>query len=147
MAKKEPKTKPTQVAPKDFVAAVENEQKRQDAEWIMEMMAEVTGEPAKMWGPSIIGFGTYHYVYESGREGDTMITGFSPRKAAHSIYLISGVEREAELLAKLGKYKTGKSCLYIKRLTDVDTDVLRELVVASVEKVKKQDIIYTSSSK
>jgi len=113
----------------------------------MEMMAEVTGEPAKMWGPSIIGFGTYHYVYESGREGDTMITGFSPRKAAHSIYLISGVEREAELLAKLGKYKTGKSCLYIKRLTDVDTDVLRELVVASVEKVKKQDIIYTSSSK
>jgi len=142
MAKKEPKTKPTQVAPKDFIAAVENEQKRKDAEWVMEMMTEVTGEPAKMWGPSIIGFGTYHYVYASGREGDTMITGFSPRKAAISIYLISGVEREAELLAKLGKYKTGKSCLYIKRLTDVDTDVLRELVMASVVKVRDKDILY-----
>lgn len=142
MAKNEPKTKPTKVAPKDFIAAVENEQKRKDAEWIMTMMGEVTGEPPVMWGPSIIGFGTYHYVYASGREGDTMITGFSPRKAAISIYLISGVEREAELLAKLGKYKTGKSCLYIKRLTDVDTDVLRELVVASVAKVREQDIIY-----
>ncbi len=142
MAKKEPKTKPTPVSPKKYVAAVENEQKRKDAEWLMQMMAEVTGEPPKMWGPSIIGFGTYHYVYESGREGDTMITGFSPRKAAISIYLISGVAREAELLGQLGKYKTGKSCLYVKRLSDVNTDVLRELVASSVEKVRGEDIIY-----
>lgn len=142
MAKKTPKTKPTEVAPADFVAAVENEQKRKDAEWIMAMMAEVTGESPVMWGPSIIGFGTYHYVYASGREGDWMLTGFSPRKAAISIYLMSGVEREAELLAKLGKYKMGKSCLYIKRLSDVDTDVLRELVVASVEKVREGDVRY-----
>lgn len=142
MAKNEPKTKPTKVAPKDFVAAVENEQKRIDAEWVMQMMEEVTGEPPVMWGPSIIGFGTYHYVYESGREGDWMLTGFSPRKAALSIYLMSGVGREEELLAKLGKYKTGKSCLYVKRLSDVDTDVLRELVVASVAKVMDGDVRY-----
>lgn len=142
MAKNEPKTKPTKVAPEDFIAAVENEQKRKDAEWVMAMMTDVTGEPPVMWGPSIIGFGSYHFVYASGREGDWMVTGFSPRKTALSIYLMSGVEREAELLAKLGKYKTGKSCLYIKRLTDVDTDVLRELVVASVAKMRNQDIEY-----
>lgn len=142
MAKNEPKTKPTKVVPKDFIASVADEQKRKDAEWVMSMMSEVTGEPPVMWGGSIIGFGNYHYVYASGREGDWMVTGFSPRKAALSIYLMSGVERETELLAKLGKYKTGKSCLYIKRLTDVDTDVLRELVVASVAKVRDEDIMY-----
>lgn len=142
MAKNEPKTIPTGVDPRDFIAAVEDEQKRKDAGWVMNMMADVTGEPPVMWGPSIIGFGTYHYVYASGREGDWMLTGFSPRKAALSIYLMCGVEREEDLLAKLGKYKTGKSCLYIKRLSDVDTDVLRELVEASVAKVREQDIIY-----
>ena len=142
MAKKENKTKPTAVAPADFLAAVSDEKKRADGQWLMDTMQEITGEPPRMWGPSIIGFGTYHYVYESGREGDTMITGFSPRKAAHSIYLVSGVEREADLLAKLGKYKTGKSCLYIKRLSDVDTEVLKELIKASVEKVRQGDIKY-----
>lgn len=142
MAKKENKTQPTKITPQDFIAAVDNEQKREDAEWVMGMMAEVTGEPPVMWGPSIIGFGTYHYVYESGREGDWMVTGFSPRKAALSLYLMSGVEREEALLAKLGKYKTGKSCLYIKRLSDVNTDVLRELVEASVAKVRNKDIKY-----
>jgi hypothetical protein len=142
MAKKENKTKPTAVAPADFLAAVADEKKRADGQWLMDTMQEITGEPPRMWGPSIIGFGTYHYVYESGREGDTMITGFSPRKAAHSIYLVSGVEREADLLAKLGKYKTGKSCLYIKRLSDVDTEVLKELIEASVEKVRQGDIKY-----
>lgn len=142
MAKNEPKTKPTKVVPKDFIASVADEQKRKDAEWVMSMMSEVTGEPPVIWGGSVIGFGNYHYVYASGREGDWMVTGFSPRKAALSIYLMSGVERETELLAKLGKYKTGKSCLYIKRLTDVDTDVLRELVVASVAKVRDEDIMY-----
>lgn len=142
MASKEPKTVPTETDPKDFVATVADEQKRADAQWVMQMMEEVTGAPPVMWGPSIIGFGTYHYVYESGREGDWMLTGFSPRKAALSIYLMSGVAREEELLARLGKYKTGKSCLYVKRLSDVDTDVLRELVAVSVAKVKEGDVRY-----
>ncbi|TXF90999.1 DUF1801 domain-containing protein [Neolewinella aurantiaca] len=142
MAKNEPKTKPTAVNPQTFVAAVEDEQKRADAEWVMAMMEEVTGEPPVMWGPSIIGFGTYHYVYESGREGDWMLTGFSPRKAALSIYLMSGLKQEEEYLAKLGKYKTGKSCLYVKRLSDIDTDVLRAMVVASVAKVRAGEIRY-----
>lgn len=88
-----------------------------------------------MWGPSIIGFGTHHYVYESGREGDWMITGFSPRKSALSVYIMSGLAREAELLARLGKHRTGKSCLYIKRLSDVDTGVLKELISSSVKKI------------
>lgn len=142
MARNEPKTKPTAVDPRAFVAAVEDERKRKDAEWVMAMMEEVTGEPPVMWGPSIIGFGSYHYVYASGREGDWMMTGFSPRKTALTLYLMSGVERQKEHLAKLGKYKTGKSCLYVKRLSDVDTDVLREMVADSVQMVKNGDIKY-----
>ena len=134
------KTQPTATDPHDFLAALPDEQKRADSEWVLRTMEEVTGEPAKMWGPSIIGFGTYHYVYASGREGDWMETGFSPRKANLTIYLMSGVERETELLARLGKHKTGKSCLYLKRLSDVDTDVLRELIRVSVAKVREQDI-------
>ncbi len=138
----ENKTKPTDVSPHAYVAALEDEQKRRDSEWLMEMMAEETGEPPVMWGPSIIGFGTYHYVYDSGREGDMIITGFSPRKSAFSLYLMSGLQREKELLDKLGKHKTGKSCLYVKRLSDIDEGVLRELIVASVEKVRNGDISY-----
>jgi len=142
MAKQKNKTQPTDVLPAEFIAGVENEQKRKDAEWMLQMMEEVTGEPAKMWGPSIIGFGTYRYVYPSGREGDWMLTGFSPRKAAMSVYLMSGVEREKEGLEKLGKHKLGKSCLYLKKLSDVDTEVLREMVASSVKKVKDGDIRY-----
>ncbi|MEL7159311.1 MAG: DUF1801 domain-containing protein [Bacteroidota bacterium] len=142
MAKNQNKTQPTDVAPADFVAAVTDEQKRHDSEWLLRTMEEITGAVPVMWGPSIIGFGSYHYVYPSGREGDWMLTGFSPRKNALTLYLMSGVEREAELLAKLGKYKTGKSCLYVKRLSDVDTDVLKELITASVEKVRRDDIEY-----
>ncbi|WP_020570168.1 DUF1801 domain-containing protein [Neolewinella persica] len=142
MAKQKNKTQPTDVLPADFIAGVEDEQKRQDAEWVLKMMEEVTGEPAKMWGPSIIGFGSYRYVYPSGREGDWMLTGFSPRKTALSIYLMSGVEREKESLEKLGKHKLGKSCLYLKKLSDVDTDVLQEMVVSSVQKVREGDIRY-----
>lgn len=140
MAKQKNKTQPTEVNPADFIAGVENEQKRKDAEWVMQMMQEVTGEPPQMWGPSIIGFGTYHYVYASGREGDWMLTGFSPRKAAMSIYLMGGVGQEQERLDKLGKHKVGKSCLYIKKLSDVDTDVLREMVESSVQKVRNGEI-------
>jgi hypothetical protein len=142
MAKQKNKTQPTEVDPLDFIAGVENEQKRKDAEWVLQMMEEVTGEPAKMWGPSIIGFGTYRYVYASGREGDWMLTGFSPRKTALTIYLMSGVGREKDGLEKLGKHKIGKSCLYLKKLSDVDTDVLREMVASSVQKVKDGNISY-----
>lgn len=137
------KTVPTAVDPHDYIAAVEDDNKRADSEWLLTTMQEVTGEPPKMWGPSIIGFGTYHYVYDSGREGDTMEIGFSPRKANISIYLVSGVAREEELLAKLGKHKMGKSCLYVKRLSDVDKDVLREMMVSSVAKVRNKDIDYS----
>lgn len=140
MAKEKIKTQPTNVSPAKFLAALEDEKKRKDADWLLQMMEEVTGEPAVMWGPSIIGFGTYRYNYPSGREGEWMLTGFSPRKTALTVYLMSGVERETELLARLGKHKTGKSCLYLKRLSDVDTDVLREMVATSVQKVKDKDI-------
>lgn len=142
MAKQKNKTQPTDVDPAAFIAGVENEQQRKDAEWVLQMMQDVTGEPPKMWGPSIIGFGTYRYVYASGREGDWMLTGFSPRKTALSIYLMCGLGREQESLEKLGKHKTGKSCLYVKRLSDIDTDVLREMVERSVQKVKDGDIGY-----
>lgn len=140
VAKQEIKTQPTEVLPADFLASVEDEQKRKDSEWLLRMMEEVTGEPARIWGPSIIGFGSYRYQYPSGREGEWMLTGFSPRKTALTVYLMSGVERETELLVKLGKHKTGKSCLYLKRLSDVDTEVLREMVTISVQKVKNKDI-------
>ena len=136
------KTQPTKVSPEDFLNTIEDEQKHTDAHWLLSTMAEITGEPGVMWGASIIGFGTYHYKYDSGREGDWMLTGFSPRKTALTLYLMSGVEREVELLKRLGKYKTGKSCLYIKKLTDVDTAVLRELIQTSVEKTRALDIRY-----
>lgn len=136
------KTQPTKQSPAEFIATISDVQKRADALWLLEAMAEVSGAPPVMWGPSIIGYGSYHYVYPTGREGDWMETGFSPRKANFSIYLMSGVAREADLLAKLGKHKLGKSCLYIKRLSDVDTDVLRQLIASSLEKVRANDIMY-----
>ncbi|PHI19775.1 hypothetical protein CEQ90_11145 [Lewinellaceae bacterium SD302] len=136
------KTTPTNVSVSDFLATVDNEQKRADAQTIIDLMQEITGESPVMWGPSIIGFGKYHYTYASGREGDWMETGFSPRKSAISLYLMGGIGRQADLLEKLGKYKTGKSCLYIKRLSDVDMDVLRELIATSVKQVRNGDIQY-----
>ena len=138
----ENKTKATKQRPEDFLATVTDQQQVEDSQWILETMREVTGAPPVMWGPSIIGFGSYRYVYPTGREGDWMLTGFSPRKGKLSIYLMSGVEREEKLLASLGKYKTGKSCLYIKRLSDVDKNVLKQLIAASVEKVRNNDIRY-----
>lgn len=136
------KTTPTNISPADFLATVEDEKKRADAEQILQMMQEITNEPPVMWGPSIIGFGSYHYKYASGREGDWMLTGFSPRKTALTVYLMGGVERNEELLAKLGKYKNGKSCLYIKRLSDVDLEVLRDLITVSVQQAAANDIQY-----
>ncbi len=121
------KTKATVVDPAAFIAAVPDERRRSDAIAVDAMMTRVTGEPARMWGPSIVGYGDYHYKYDSGHEGTMCRLGFSPRKAELVLYVLTGARGEAELLAKLGKHKTGKSCLYVKRLADVDTDVLEAL--------------------
>jgi hypothetical protein len=101
------------------------------------MMREATGSRAKMWGAHIVGFGEYHYKYASGREGDFMVTGFSPRKQALTLYIIPGFSHFESLMSKLGRYKTGKSCLYIKRLSDIDEKVLKRLIVSSVEYMRK----------
>ncbi|EDL50133.1 DUF1801 domain-containing protein [Erythrobacter sp. SD-21] len=130
----EAKTQITAVDPADFLAAVEPERKREEAGVLDELFRKITGEEPKMWGPSIIGYGQYRTTYDSGREVHWLRSGFSPRKAKHSLYLMGGYcdaeagERRDALLAKLGKYKTGKSCLYINKLADVDMDVLEDLL-------------------
>ncbi len=116
-----------------FLTAVTPEQKRQDAFSLLEMMERLSGYTATMWGPSIVGFGSYHYRYDSGREGDFMRIGFSPRKANLSIYMMAGIEHHQDLLAQLGKHKTGKSCLYINHLKDIKLKVLEQLVVKALE--------------
>ena len=127
----ENKTKPTSVAVTDFLATVKNATQRADSFELVQVMKEITGHEPVMWGSSIIGFGTYHYKYESGREGDAVLTGFSPRSKNLSIYIMAGFKRYPEVLARLGKYKTAKSCLYIKRLADVDLDSLKQLITRS----------------
>lgn len=130
------KTIPTTASVDAFIAAVEDQQKREDCRAVAAIMAEATGAPAQMWGTSIVGFGTYHYRYASGREGDFMEVGFSPRKRALTLYIMAGFSEYGDLLAKLGKHTTGKSCLYIKRLADVDQNVLREMVERSVRHIR-----------
>jgi hypothetical protein len=125
------KTKLNDGSVAEFLKGVENEGKRQDSFKILDMMKDVTGEEPKMWGDSIIGFGSYHYTYASGRQGDWFLVGFSPRKQNLTLYIMSGFEEYDDLLEKLGKYSTGKSCLYIKKTEDVDFGVLRELVEKS----------------
>jgi hypothetical protein len=127
------KTKLTDASVEDFLDGIADERKRQDSYTILTMMQEVTGAKAKMWGDSIVGFGSYHYKYASGREADWMLVGFSPRKQNLTLYIMSGFEQYDQLLQRLGKHSTAKSCLYIKRLADVDLAVLRELVKLSVE--------------
>ena len=122
----------------EFLESVDDDQRREDAFRALEIFTDVTGEPARMLGSAIIGFGEYHYVYESGREGDWMKTGFSPRKNALTLYIMSGFDRFDELMNKLGKYKTGKSCLYVKKLDDVDESVLRELIRASCDYIERK---------
>jgi hypothetical protein len=129
------KTQPNDGSVEAFLESVENQRRREDAFTVLGLMKRVTGEEPVMWGPSIIGFGTYHYKYESGREGDWFVAGFSPRKQSLTLYIMSGFSKHDELMGKLGKYKTGKSCLYINRLDDVDMKVLEELVRSSVEHV------------
>jgi hypothetical protein len=125
----ENKTKPTKVSVTAFINAIADETKRADAKALVKLMQSATGEEPKMWGPSIIGFGSYHYTYESGREGDMPLVGFSPRKAAIVCYGLGASSSQSKaLLAKLGKHTTGKGCLYIKKLADVDSKVLEALV-------------------
>ncbi len=128
MAKADNKTKPTAVAVDEFLNSIEHETRRADGFALLELFNRVTGLKPKMWGPSIVGYGRYHYKYESGREGDFLITGFSPRKAALSIYIMPGYRDMSDKLARLGKHKIGKSCLYINKLADIDTAVLAEIV-------------------
>jgi hypothetical protein len=122
------KTQASDMSVEAFLAKVEPEQRRDDGHTVTEMMARITGEPATMWGPSIIGFGTHHYRYESGREGDICRIGFSPRKAQLVFYIGAGSGRLDPLLATLGKHSTGKGCLYIKKLSDVNQAVLEEMI-------------------
>ena len=132
----ENKTKATTDDPKRFVAAIEHPVRRADAEVLLELMSRVTGCQPKMWGPSIVGFGSYHYKYDSGREGDSMITGFSAQKAKLSVYIVSGYDNLSDELARLGKHRIGKSCLYINKLADVDIAVLEEIVGKSVAEMR-----------
>lgn len=118
----------------DFLNTIENDQRRKDSFELLEIMKTLTNEEPTMWGESIIGFGTYHYKYESGREGDFFRAGFSPRKTSLTIYGMTGFSDE--LMKSLGKYKTGKSCLYVKKLTDINIDVLKNLISKSLEKLK-----------
>ena len=131
------KTAVTPVDPHDFIERVDDERKRKDSEELITMMENATGEPPKMWGPSIVGFGTFKYKYESGREGEICLTGFSPRKPSLVLYL-GDVLRDEELMVRLGKHKTGKGCLYIKTLDDVDRKVLKELVTKAVATTRKR---------
>lgn len=128
----ENKTRETDASVDAFLESVAHEERRADCRAVVEMMAEISGEPPKMWGKSIIGFGTYHYRYESGREGDFMRVGVSPRARELTLYIMPGFANYGDLMSRLGKHRTGKSCLYIKRLSDVDPDVLRTLIAESL---------------
>lgn len=124
----EPKTRPTNASVEEFLQSVPNATRRADSFVLLEMMKRVTNQEPVMWGPSIVGFGQYHYRYASGHEGDAPIVAFSPRKEALTLYLESNFDRYDELMSRLGKYKTSKACLYIKKLADVDLSVLEELI-------------------
>lgn len=121
-----------------FLNAVEDEKRRADSMRALSLMKEISGEEAKMWGGSIVGFGSYHYEYASGRTGDWPLVGFSPRKQALTLYIMAGFSKYGSLMEKLGKYKTGKSCLYIKKWEDIDEDVLQELIKSSIDFLKSK---------
>ena len=128
----ENKTKATEESVEDYLAAIEDGARRADCESLAKLMTKATKYPPKMWGTSIVGFGSYHYKYESGREGDSCLTGFSSRKGDISLYLVASFPGQEELLAKLGKHKMGKGCLYLRKLSDVDLAVLEKLVAGAV---------------
>lgn len=130
------KTKENKASVKQFIDSVENISRRKDCLITKKIMQEVTAKRAMMWGDSIVGFGRYHYKYASGREGDSFVTGFSPRKQNFTIYIMPGYTDYQHLLKKIGKHKLGKSCLYVKSLDDIDLDVFKELIATSVEQMK-----------
>lgn len=134
----ENKTKPTKARVSDFLNGVENPTRRADAKKVASLMRRVTGKRAAMWGPSMVGFGKYSYEYESGHKGEFMLTGFAPRKQNLAVYIMPGFKPFASHMAKLGKYKTGKSCLYINKLEDIDESVLETLIADSVKLMKER---------
>lgn len=141
MAKSDNKTAKTAVDPLEFLATVEHPQRRADGFRLLELMKEITGDEPYMYGPSIVGFGTYHYVYESGREGDAPLAAFSPRKAQMVVYLLGDYEtRYPEQLARIGKYKQGKACFYFNKLDDLDEDLLRYLIRDSYDVARAENI-------
>lgn len=125
------KTRPTNVSVERFLETIPDPARREDCRALVKLLRRITGLEPRMWGPSMVGFGTYHYKYASGQEGDWFLTGFAPRKGDLTLYITPGLHRYGKLLARLGKHKTGKSCLYLKRLTDANPDVLRELLTAA----------------
>lgn len=132
------KTKETDQSVIEFIEQIEHPKKREDAYKLLDLFSETSGYTAKMWGPSIIGFGRYHYRYESGHEGDAPLVGFSPRKAKISLYFATGDTERDKLLEVFGKHTTGKACVYINKLADVDEDVLRKLITQSIEFLQEQ---------
>lgn len=126
------------------MASIENRQRREDGLVLLDFFKDITGMPAKMWGPSIVGFGRYHYKYESGREGEFLMTGFSPRQRALSVYVMPGYQDMSTELLRLGKHRIGKSCLYINKLSDVDMDVLEDIVRQGVDYMKANYRIWES---
>jgi hypothetical protein len=134
------KTQPNEGDVRAFLASVSDESRRTDALAVCALMEEITGEPPVMWGSSMVGFGRYRYRYESGREGEWFVVGFSPRKQNLTLYLMDGFAGYEGLLARLGKHSTGKACLYLKQLSDADPDVLRALIARSVEHMRERDL-------
>lgn len=132
------KTTPTAASVDAYLAAIEKPEVRADCERLVEIMQRVIGEPAMMWGTGIVGFGSYHYVYDSGREGDWCLTGFAARRGKISVYVMAGFEPFADLMSRLGKHSTGASCLYIKRLGDIDEAVLEELIRSSADEIRRR---------
>ncbi|MEM9408548.1 MAG: DUF1801 domain-containing protein [Acidobacteriota bacterium] len=132
------KTTENSASVRDFLAGIEDPQKRKDCRAVARLMKAATGKRPKMWGSTIVGYGRYHYKYESGREGDFFLTGYSPRKQNLTLYVMYGFDGSEDLLRRLGKHKTGKSCLYIKRLEDVDLEVLDELIRGSVTAMREK---------
>ena len=132
------KTKENDHSVIEFIESVESEKKREDAYRLLDLFTETSGYEAKMWGTSIIGFGSYHYKYDTGHEGDVPLVGFSPRKARFSIYLATGDTEREELLEKLGKHKAGKGCIYVNKLQDINSDILKQLINQSIDFLKKR---------
>jgi hypothetical protein len=136
MTKYQAKTTETTLSVKDFIKKIPEAERQKDALAIVDIMEKQSGFPAKMWGPAIIGFGSYHYVYESGHEGDAPLVGFSPRKNEFALYLSSAFEKRDELLKQLGKHKSAKACVYIKKIEDVNVAVLKKMIAASLKHTK-----------